>query len=59
MGLRDLAALAAEISGPVPPDAPDDDGPGPVFEERALRLETALGGAVVLAGDLTPNAPQW
>ena len=52
---RVAAALAAEISGPVPPGAPDDDGPGPVFEDRTVRLETTFGGAGVLAGDLTPE----
>ena len=59
MDLRDLAALAAEIQARSRPDAPDDDGPGSVFEDRAVRLETTFGGAGVLAGTSPPNAPRW
>jgi hypothetical protein len=57
MDLRDLAALAAEMqarAGPGPGPGQDDD-PGKVFEDRAVRLETTFGGAGVLAGDLTPE----
>jgi hypothetical protein len=54
MDLRDLAALAAEmLARACPPD--DDDGPGPDFEDRGVRLETTFEGAGVLSGDLTPE----
>ena len=55
MDLRDLAALAAEMQARADPGAADDDDPGQVFEDRAVRLETTFGGAGVLAGDLTPS----
>jgi hypothetical protein len=50
---QDLAELAAEIYARSLRDAPDDDGPGP--EDRRVVLETTLGGAGVLHGDLTPE----
>jgi len=55
MDLRDLAALAAEMQARADPGPADDDDPGQVFEDRAVRLETTFGGAGVLAGDLTPE----
>jgi hypothetical protein len=55
MDLRDLAALAAEIQARADPGTGDDDDPAPVFEDRAVRLETTFGGAGVMAGDLTPE----
>jgi hypothetical protein len=55
MDLRDLAALAAEIQARADPGTGDDDDPGPVFEDRAVRLETTFGGAGVMTGDLTPE----
>jgi hypothetical protein len=56
MDLRDLAALAAEIQARADPGTGDDDDPAPVFEDRAVRLETTFGGAGVMAGDLTRSA---
>ena len=50
MDLRDLAALAAAIQARSRSDTPDDDGPGRLFEDRALRLETTFQGAGVLSG---------
>jgi hypothetical protein len=55
MNLRDLAGLAAEMQARADPGPGDDDDPGQVFEDRAVRLETTFGGAGVLAGDLTPE----
>jgi hypothetical protein len=55
LDLRDLAALAAEIQARSRPQTPDDDPPGPVPEDRALRLDTTFQGAGVLSGDLTPE----
>jgi hypothetical protein len=55
MDLRDLAALAAEIQARADPGTGDDDDPGQVFEDRAVRLETTFGGAGVMTGDLTPE----
>jgi len=55
MGLRDLAELAAEMLARADPGTSDDDDPGQVFEDRALRLETTFGGAGVMSGDLTPE----
>jgi hypothetical protein len=54
MDLPDLAGLAAEIYARSRPDVPDED-PARAFEDRAVRLETTLGGAGVLSGDLTPE----
>ncbi|HEY6313157.1 MAG TPA: DUF222 domain-containing protein [Streptosporangiaceae bacterium] len=48
---RDLAELAAEIYARSLHEAPDDDEPR--FEDRRVVLETTLGGAGVLNGDLT------
>jgi catechol 2,3-dioxygenase-like lactoylglutathione lyase family enzyme len=50
----DLAALAAEIYARTLPDQEDDDLL-PDFEDRRVRLETTLGGAGVISGDLTPE----
>jgi len=54
MGLRNLAALAAELYERSRPDVPDED-PGRALEDRAVRLVTTFGGAGVLTGDLTPE----
>ena len=56
LDLRDITALAAEIyqkSRPQPD--PGEDEPGRVLEDRSVRLETTIGGAGVLTGDLTPE----
>ena len=50
---HDLAQLAAEIYARSLQDAPDDDEPR--FEDRRVVLETTLGGAGVLTGDLTAD----
>ena len=50
---EDLADLAAEIYARSLPD-PEDD-PGPVFEDRQVRVETTFAGAGVISGDLTPE----
>jgi hypothetical protein len=34
---------------------PDNDGPDDGFEDRQVRVETTLGGAGVITGDLTPE----
>ena len=54
LGLRDLAALFAEMYERARGDRPDED-PDRDFEDRALRLETTFQGAGVLTGDLTPE----
>jgi Domain of unknown function (DUF222) len=51
---QDLVELAMEIyarSLPASPDDQPDDG----FEDRQVRVETTLGGAGVVTGDLTPE----
>ena len=48
---QDLAELAAEIYARSLQDAPDDDEPR--FEDRRVVLETTLGGAGIIVGDLT------
>ena len=50
---EDLAGLAAEIFARSLTD-PDQD-PGPVFEDRQVRVETTFAGAGVISGDLTPE----
>ncbi len=58
LGLADLAGLAGEILGRARPQAPDgeeDQDPGAAFEDRSVRLDTTLGGAGVLHGDLSPE----
>lgn len=40
LGLRDVAALAAEMLDRYRPEAPDPDRPDQAFEDRAVRLET-------------------
>jgi len=54
MGLRDLAALAAEMYERSRSELPDED-PARAFEDRAVRLVTTFQGAGVLHGDLTPE----
>ena len=49
---QDLVELAMEIYAR---SHPDDDGPDDGFEDRQVRVETTLGGAGVVAGDLTPE----
>ena len=55
LDLRDITALAAEIykKSRSQPDPGDD--PGRMLEDRSVRLETTIGGAGVLGGDLTPE----
>ena len=51
---QDLVELAMEIyarSLPASPDDQPDDG----FDDRQVRIETTLGGAGVVTGDLTPD----
>ena len=55
LGLRELAALAAEMLARAQDGSDDDDDPGRAFEDRAVRLDTTFQGAGVLAGDLTPE----
>jgi hypothetical protein len=50
-GLRELAAICAEIRCRTAPPDPDDD-PRP---DRAVLLDTTLDGAGVIRGDLTPE----
>jgi hypothetical protein len=53
--LADLARLAEEMRRRLAePDADGDDG----FEDRQLRLQTTLGGAGRLDGDLTPRCAE-
>ena len=54
LGLRDLAALFAEMYERAGSELPDEDPDGPL-EDRALRLVTTFQGAGVLNGDLTPE----
>ena len=54
LGLRDLAALFAEMYERARGDLPDED-PARGFEDRGVRLETTFQGAGVLNGDLTPE----
>jgi Domain of unknown function (DUF222) len=54
LGLRDLAALFAEMYERARGDLPDED-PGRDFADRGVRLETTFQGAGVLHGDLTPE----
>ena len=54
LGLRDLAALFAEMYERARGDLPDED-PARGFEDRGVRLETTFQGAGVLSGDLTPE----
>jgi hypothetical protein len=51
---RDLNRLGAEMLERCHRDTPDHD-PRPSFEDRAVRLETTLGGAGVITGDLSPE----
>ena len=52
-GLRELAAICAEIRYRTAP--PDPDGPDDKHLDRALFLDTTIDGAGVLRGDLTPQ----
>ena len=54
LGLRDLAALFAEMYERARGDLPDED-PARGFEDRGVRLVTTFQGAGVLSGDLTPE----
>ena len=54
LGLRDLAALFAEMYERARGDLPDED-PDRDFADRGVRLETTFQGAGVLYGDLTPE----
>ena len=51
---RDLVELAMEIYARSLPANPDDS-PDDSFEDRQVRVETTLGGAGVITGDLTPE----
>jgi hypothetical protein len=55
LDLRDITALAAEMDKKSRPQPDPDDDPGQVLEDRSVRLETTIGGAGVLAGELTPE----
>jgi hypothetical protein len=50
----DLAALAMEIYARSLKDT-DDGNPEQSFEDRQVRVETTIGGAGVMTGDLTPE----
>jgi hypothetical protein len=50
--LRDLNALGQEMAEKARAGAPDEDELA--FGDRSVRLETTLGGAGVVRGDLTP-----
>jgi hypothetical protein len=52
--LSDLARLAEEMRRRLAEPDDDDDG----FEDRQLRLQTTLGGAGRLDGDLTPRCAE-
>jgi Domain of unknown function (DUF222) len=52
-GLRELAAICAEIRYRTAP--PDPDGQDDKHLDRALFLDTTIDGAAVLRGDLTPE----
>jgi hypothetical protein len=54
LGLRDLAALFAEMYERARAELPDED-PDRDFADRGVRLETTFQGAGVLNGDLTPE----
>jgi hypothetical protein len=54
LGLRDLAALFAEMYERARSELPDED-PDRDFADRGVRLETTFQGAGVLTGDLTPE----
>jgi len=69
LGLADLAGLSAEMyerSRPGKPDTDpgdgddgDSDDPGAVFDDRAVKLSTTLGGAGVIRGALTPECAEF
>jgi hypothetical protein len=52
---QDLVELAMEIYARSLSADPDDDGPDDGFEDRQVRVETTLGGAGLMTGDLTPE----
>jgi hypothetical protein len=52
---EDLAALAMEIYARSLTGTDDDDDPQQSFGDRQLRVETTIGGAGVITGDLTPE----
>jgi hypothetical protein len=55
LDLRDITALAAEIYKKSRPQPDPDDDPGRTLEDRSVRLETTIGGAGVLTGNLSPE----
>ena len=55
LDLRDITALAAEIDKKSRPQPDPGDDPGRLLEDRSVRLETTIGGAGVLTGDLSPE----
>ena len=57
--LRDLAALAAGIQARSRPGTPDDDGPGPVFEDRQCGWRPRSAAPGSWPGISPPNAPRW
>jgi Domain of unknown function (DUF222) len=52
--LEDLAVITAAAMAQWEADHPDDDDEG-AFPDRFLQVETTLGGAGVIRGDLTPE----
>jgi hypothetical protein len=58
LGAEELAALAAQMYERARSERPDED-PDAAFKDRGLKLATTFGGAGVIRGDLTPNAPRW
>ena len=58
LGLEELAALAAQMYERARGDLSDQD-PGRDFADRGLKLAATFGGAGVIHGDLTRNAPSW
>jgi hypothetical protein len=55
LDLRTLTALAGEMYEKSRPRPGGDGNPEETFEDRSVRLETTIGGAGVLTGDLTPE----
>ena len=55
LDLRDITALAAKIDRKSRPQPDPGDDPGRLLEDRSVRLETTIGGAGVLTGDLSPE----
>jgi hypothetical protein len=55
LSLRDLTRLAAEMDEKSQPPPAGPDHPEETLEDRSVRLETTIGGAGVLSGDLAPE----